>query len=90
MEASRHDENLQPTNVEAMLAVQTVEMRNVTKGIEEIKAKLEQHVTRNEWEQWKIVVDRELQARRLPWPTVGAFVTGAVAVALVIIDRIVN
>ena len=90
MDASHRQEELQPTNIEALLAVQTVEMRNVTKGIEEIKAKMEQHVTRNEWEQWKLSVDRELQARRLPWPTVGAFITGAVAVALVIMDKVVN
>lgn len=87
MEASHASEELQPTNVEAMLAVMTVEVRNMGKLLEKIEQKQEQQVPRNEFEQWKMYVERELATRRLPWTSVGAFFTGAVAVALVVIDR---
>lgn len=97
MESHGNPQEALPTNMEASVAVMTVELRYVRQAVDEIKSNQQSSVSRNEWEQRNTYVDNrigailtELATRRLPWPTVGAFLTGAVAVSLVVIDKVVN
>lgn len=95
MDAQHNPQEAMPTNMEASMAVMTVELRYVRQAVDEIKNHQASSVPRTEWEQRNAYVDSrfsaitaELATRRLPWPTVGAFLTGAIAVALVVIDKI--
>ena len=97
MDAQHSSQEALPTNMEASVAVMTVELRYVRQAVDEIKNNQASSVSRNEWEQRNTYVDNrlgniatELATRRLPWPTVGAFLTGALAVGLVIVDKIAN
>jgi len=89
MEAQhRPHEDLQPSNLEASVAVMAVEMRYVRAGIEELKQGQQQTVSRNEWEQWKLVMERELNSRRVPWPSVGALVISGAALLILLIQSV--
>jgi hypothetical protein len=90
MEAAHRPEDLQPSNLEASVAVMAVEMRYVRAGIEELKVGQQQNVGRREYEDFKGAVEKELNARRLPWPSVGAFIIAAAGLLLVVIDRVAN
>lgn len=92
MDASHNTHELQPTNLEAAVAVMAVELRYVRAGVDELKAGQNLSVSRNEWEQRNGYVDsrfgdmdKELAARRVPWTSVGALV---IASAVLIIDLI--
>lgn len=94
MEASHRAEELQPTNLEASVAVLTVEMRYVRAGIDDLKTGQTRSVSRNEWEQRNGHVDgrfaqieKEASARRMPWPSVGAFIVAAAVLLLNVVEK---
>ena len=65
-----------------------VEMRYVRAGIEELKVGQQQNVSRREYEDFKTTVEKEITSRKLPWPSVGAFIVAAAGLLLIIIDRL--
>jgi hypothetical protein len=85
----RTDE-LQPSNLEASVAVMAVEMRYVRAGIEELKLGQQQNVSRREYEDFKDGIQKELTSRRLPWTSIGAFIVAAAGLLLVVVDRLAN
>ena len=88
MEAAHRPEELQPTNLEAAVAVMAVEMRYVRAGIDELKNGQQQNVDRREYEDFKIRIEKDLNSRKLPWPSVGAFIVAAAGLLLIVIDRL--
>jgi hypothetical protein len=93
-EAADDVETLMPTNTDAAIAVMAVEMRYVRKAVDEIKQNQSANVTRSEWQQRNAHVDgrfadvyRELAARRVSWPAVGALVVAAIVLVLDLISR---
>ena len=84
-----------PTNTEASIAVMAVELRYVRKAVDEIKDNQSATVSRVEWEQRNGHVDgrfadiyRELAARRVSWPAVGALIVAVLVLGLDVIGRI--
>lgn len=91
MEATQqHPHEMQPTNLEASVAVMAVEMRYVRAGIEELKTGQTQTVPRSEWEQWKQLIEKELASRRVPWTSVGAFIVAGAGLLLVVVEKFGN
>lgn len=94
MDAAHAPNEMQPTNLEASVAVLAVEVRYARAGIEELIKQQQTHVTRNEWEQRNSYVDgrfsefgKELAARRAPWTSIGAFVVAGAVLLLQLIER---
>ena len=99
MSASHHSEAM-PVNTDAMIAVMSVEVRNIKEAVERMERHNEANVTRREWEQRNAVVDSRIvdvnakvaaaevkaESRRAPWWAVVGAGAGTIAIIAYLLD----